>query len=610
MKKRVVIVGAGPSGLVALKEMREAGHDATIVEMKHVIGGVFSSLADSAYDLLYLTTSNVFMAFSDFPCPEDHIKYSAKEEYNAYLMLYAAHFELMPHIHLETAVERATLGSDGKWTISCVSTKASTPHRFEAVDSLIVCTGSNRMAKPVPEKLNRFSGRLLHSSAFRNAAEFKDERVLVVGIGESGADIASEVAAVAKDTCVWSRRPFMLAPRFSPTQFFDPKYDEFEWLTTESRWRNCRVGDYLETLTTSRAMNSLPTWLYGMTRQFGWKMLSTMPGISGGFNYVCRYSLACTNFKGAPKSVYFKADQAAWVTKNARVADLASRRKLEVIVAAEAEFVEQSAVFKNVTQDPVTAFMLQEPIDVTREFDTVICCTGYTNDFKWIETDKYGELGWSPRSWYRHCWPPGFGDKLAFLGWARPHQGGIPQTAELCARFHALLLSGKRQLPADVACITLAESRDEAVFYELSPNLESLVDWPSYSTSLSRMIGCEPAAPWLMWSPITWLKYWLYPMWPCWFRLRGPGAKPEAFYKVMNRFPLKNSGILVDAMTAILVFAIAPAQKCVGNLVTYIVRPFRRAARNHDWTSLIDRSKLNLLHSNDLQLKNVLTWSS
>ena len=67
--KKVFIIGAGPSGIVALKEMVEAGLDAICMDAKSQVGGLFSV----AYQELYTTTSNMFLAFSDFP-PEGEIK--------------------------------------------------------------------------------------------------------------------------------------------------------------------------------------------------------------------------------------------------------------------------------------------------------------------------------------------------------------------------------------------------------------------------------------------------------------------------------------------------------------------------------------------------------
>mmetsp|Transcript_18685 Transcript_18685/g.58766 ORF Transcript_18685/g.58766 Transcript_18685/m.58766 type:complete len:612 (-) Transcript_18685:524-2359(-) len=607
--KRVVIVGAGPSGLVALKEMVEAGHEACIVEQSHVIGGVFSTLAESAYDGLYLTISNVFMAYSDFPCEEGYIKYSKKEEYAQYLHRYAAHFGLNEKIRLETRVKKASLGPEGKWRI-VTSAKDGTEATMEGVDSLIVCTGSNQTPKKTPENVAKFGGEILHSSSFQNPDGFAGKRVLIIGTGESASDIACDIAGVAAETTIWARRPFILAPRYTASQHMKPDYDEAEWLETESRWRDCRVGDFLEQGTTSRLLNACPLWIYGGIRQFGWKMMSTMKGVGLGVNHLGRLSKACTSYKGVDPSIYFRADQAAWVTKNARIADMAGRRALEVVVAPVAEFSGTKVAFKGVLQDPVTSYRLDEPIEMMeRDFDTVVCCTGYTNDFPFLETDpSFGELCTCPRSWYKHCWPPGFGDKLAFVGWARPHQGGIPQTSELCSRYHALVLRGDKALPENIRELTAAESQIETEYYALSPNLTSLVDWPSFSVSLSRMIGCEPDTPSVLFSPITFLKYWFYPMWPCWYRLKGPGAKPSTFNVVMDRFPFFKSGVLLDPV-ALFAAPIAPIQKFVINILSYLLHPFKPLTGYSGLSSVFDRSKFYILHGADLRLKGLFTWS-
>ena len=108
MKKSAVVIGAGPCGLVATKELLEAGHDVVCLEQSHVIGGVFSTLRESSYDDLFLTVSNVFMAYSDFPCEESYVKYSRKEEYAKYLHRYGDAFGLGKVIKFGHKVARAS----------------------------------------------------------------------------------------------------------------------------------------------------------------------------------------------------------------------------------------------------------------------------------------------------------------------------------------------------------------------------------------------------------------------------------------------------------------------------------------------------------------------
>ena len=144
VRKQVVIVGAGPCGLVALKELREAGHTAVALEKGPGIGGVFCRSHDTQYESLYLTISNLLMAYSDFP-PEDlRLKYSPKDEYGAYLEAYADAFGLRPHIRTSTEVLHAAQ-VDGRWRI-VARTGDGEPEVLEA-DALVVATGSNHVPR-------------------------------------------------------------------------------------------------------------------------------------------------------------------------------------------------------------------------------------------------------------------------------------------------------------------------------------------------------------------------------------------------------------------------------------------------------------------------------
>ena len=123
---KVLVVGCGPSGLVALKELREVAAttdntkiDVVAVDSRDEIGGVFSPNSNVTYEDLHLTISNMFMAFSDFP-PKvgEGVKYWSKQEYYEYLVDYTSHFNLMPYLKLKTKVKRRIYCIFGQW--SCV----------------------------------------------------------------------------------------------------------------------------------------------------------------------------------------------------------------------------------------------------------------------------------------------------------------------------------------------------------------------------------------------------------------------------------------------------------------------------------------------------------
>ena len=230
-RKKIFIIGAGPSGIVALKEALEAGcFDPICVDAKSQIGGVFSV----AYDELYTTTSNMFLAFSDFP-PKESIRYWTKEEYCEYLNDYIDHFNLRKYIKLNTAVKECILDKDtGRWKIitkswlsrrgemkggSIVFSQDDMSDGFAAdnkrasfqfrqnvspgytydADYLIVASGTNQVPN-VPKFPNLSPDvELVHSADFTNASDIcRDKRVLIIGNGESAADMAAQSSDVAK----------------------------------------------------------------------------------------------------------------------------------------------------------------------------------------------------------------------------------------------------------------------------------------------------------------------------------------------------------------------------------------------------------------------------
>src|SRR4051794_41731653 len=109
-KLRVCVVGAGVSGLTALKEVLEEGHSAVCCERESVPGGVFTT--GVAYDPMQLTVSQYFMAYSSFPPPlAEERRHWQRQEYADYLGRFRQRFGLDPHIRLNCAVEAERPGT-------------------------------------------------------------------------------------------------------------------------------------------------------------------------------------------------------------------------------------------------------------------------------------------------------------------------------------------------------------------------------------------------------------------------------------------------------------------------------------------------------------------
>jgi len=212
--KRVCVVGAGPCGLTALKNLRAAGlHDVVCYDEGLAIGGnwVFDERPErpGVYDATHLISSKRLSEFEDYPMPDHYPDYPSHRQVRSYFEDYAAHFGLMQFIRLETRVVRATLLPDLRWSVSSIGPDGA---KEEIFDYFIVCSGHHR--EPLmPDYSGHFSGEVLHSFRYRRPDIFRDKRVLVVGGGNSACDIAVDVARVAQKSCISMRRGYHIVPK-------------------------------------------------------------------------------------------------------------------------------------------------------------------------------------------------------------------------------------------------------------------------------------------------------------------------------------------------------------------------------------------------------------
>ncbi len=571
-KKKVFIIGAGPSGLVALKEMLEAGHDALCVDAKKQIGGLFSV----SYDELYTTTTNMFLAFSDFP-PKEKLKYWTKEEYLRYLEDYVDHFGIRRYIKLNTAVKHCDLDEDtGRWNIltkdwiskpgelrrgsiilsndlpdlfdnSADERRASTVFRKNAAptftydaDYLIVASGTNQVPR-IPEFPN-CNAEIIHSADFTNAESICDgKKVLVVGNGESASDVAAQSTDVAEKVTLFSRRDFSLGPRFISKFLEDGAYDERQMLIDQD---DHPLGPYdmLEGITNSRVFSKLPLGIFSIALDAMLTDVTNMHGEDSAAGILAKIDKK--NFR----KDFYALDTSAPTKSGGVLAHAVACKGLDIIVSPEVEFIGDGDVarFKDVS------FMGKGEEKVNQvdvEVDVVVLCTGFKLNFDWIDAGKH-PIEANPRKWFKHCFPPEHGDKVAFLGYARPAQGGIPQCSELLARYVALLLNGERSLPKDYAIQGIKEGNLEKETFYVTPNADALVEFPAFSSSIARLVGCEPHLPIL--SPSRLAKFWTLPQWMCFYRLNGPGANPDVCWEVVDKYRISDT--LVPMPLTILFF--------------------------------------------------------
>lgn len=208
--KRICVVGAGPSGLVTTKTLAEAGLDAQCYDLSPVIGGQWvidnPSGRSAAYRSLHTNTPLRMNRFSDFAMPVDWPVFPSAGQVAEWLAAYAQTFDLAPRLNLNTEVLRATPLTDQGWIVQFRRADGSVSD--EAFDGLVIASGTYWKPR-MPVFSGDFSGTILHSQAYRDPRAPEDmsgKHVIVAGIGNTGCEIAVEIARAGAASVTLSAR--------------------------------------------------------------------------------------------------------------------------------------------------------------------------------------------------------------------------------------------------------------------------------------------------------------------------------------------------------------------------------------------------------------------
>ena len=199
------MIGAGAAGLGALQVLLDEGFSVECFERGDRVGGHWHT----DYDCLHLITPRDSSGFEGFPMPSEYPLFPSRDQMRDYILGFAAHHGLGAHIRFNTAVTLArpldAHGLEG-WEIT-----TSEGERY-IYDGVIVASG--HLWDPfVPDHPGVFGGHVLHSGRYRNTGDLEGERVLVVGAGNSGCDLAVDAAQAGYRTTVSVRNGLVFQPK-------------------------------------------------------------------------------------------------------------------------------------------------------------------------------------------------------------------------------------------------------------------------------------------------------------------------------------------------------------------------------------------------------------
>ncbi|XP_032426990.1 dimethylaniline monooxygenase [N-oxide-forming] 5 [Xiphophorus hellerii] len=493
MVRRVAVVGAGSSGLACVKVCLEEGLDPVCFESSDDIGGLWKFKESpepdrsSIYRSLVVNTSKEMMCFSDFPMPDDYPNYMHNSQLLQYFRLYAEHFHLLQHIRFQTTVRSVTQRPDfsvsGQWDV--VTMNKNNEEERHIFDAVLVCSGHyTHPVLPLSDFLGHetFLGRLLHSREYRDADSFRGERVVVVGFGNSGGDVAVEISRSAEKTFLSVRDGF--------------------WVMSRMAHRGLPVDMTLISRFNILLLQLLPKTLINWAgeRALNQKYDHELYGLKPRHRLLDKRPLVNDDLPG-------RILQGALVMKpNIRA------------------FKDSGVTFEDGT--------------VEDNIDAVVFCTGYKGIFPFLPS-ALSEGPHSELTLYKRVFPPSLQQPtLAVMGFFQV-RGPIMPIVEMQVRWAVKVFSGLTCLPSTQKMLEVIET-ERRLNMPSFPNPQQAVlqvDFIHYLDFMAKEIGVKPHL-WrlLLTDPVLWAKIFFGPCTPYQYRLTGPGQWAGARQAILTQW--------------------------------------------------------------------------
>uniref|UniRef100_UPI0037E91EB2 flavin-containing monooxygenase 5-like isoform X1 n=2 Tax=Semicossyphus pulcher TaxID=241346 RepID=UPI0037E91EB2 len=492
MPRRVAVVGGGSSGLACIKCCLDEGLQPVCFESSDDLGGLWrfkeNPEADRAsiYHSVIINTSKEMMCFSDFPIPAHFPNFMHNSLIMDYFRMYADNFQLTKHIRFNTKVlqvkQRSDFSHSGQWDVETENKEGrKEKHIFDAV---MICVGHhcqpNMPLQDFPG-IDSFKGTFFHSRDYKTPEQWRDKKAVVIGIGNSGGDIAVELSKFTKQVYLSTRR---------------------------GAWILNRVGD-----------NGLP--LDMLFNRAGELMRNVLP-----FSFLCgvierrlnhRFDHALYNLK--PKHRLF--------SQHPTLNDELPNRILSGTIQVKpniCRFQGSSVEFDDGS--------------VEEDVDLVVFATGYRFSFPFLASQVLS-VSENKASLYKYVFPPQLErPTLAVIGLVQP-LGAIMPISEMQARWASRVFKGCTELPSEAAMIKDIQCKKDSMArrYVSSQRHTIQVDYISYMDEVAEQVGVRPSIPRLLLTdPRVGLNVLLGPCTPYQYRLRGPGKWAGARQAILTQW--------------------------------------------------------------------------
>lgn len=247
--ERLCVIGAGAAGLGAMEVLQRHGIAFDCFEQSERVGGHWHT----DYESLHLITSRDLSGFAGYPMPSDYPVYPSRNQMRDYLERFATDTGVRAHVRFGVRVERVepiggTRGRDG-WLVT------TSDGETRAYTGVLVANG-HLWDQNVPDYPGEFTGRQIHSGSYRSIDDIDGTRVLTVGAGNSGCDLAVDAANARLESTISIRRGQM----FQPKAVFGVPRAEIGWLAKLPVKVNERIARFMSDMVIgpTRAYRGLP----------------------------------------------------------------------------------------------------------------------------------------------------------------------------------------------------------------------------------------------------------------------------------------------------------------------------------------------------------------